>query len=63
MVNALDDPFLGAECYPTKEAELNLNFTFLALKYGGHVGFGESFDFSKSLWSERLALRFVMADK
>ncbi|MFT6137733.1 MAG: hypothetical protein ACJAUJ_000819, partial [Salibacteraceae bacterium] len=26
-------------------------------------GFGESFDFSKSLWSERLAFRFVMADK
>jgi len=63
VVNALDDPFLGEECYPTKEAELNLKFTFLALKYGGHVGFGESFDFSKSLWSERLALRFVMADK
>ncbi len=62
-VNALDDPFLGVECYPYKEAELNPNVIFLALKYGGHVGFGASFDFSKPLWSERLALRFVMADK
>lgn len=39
LINALDDPFLPAGSHPFKEANKNPHFTFVASKYGGHIGF------------------------
>lgn len=35
----LDDPIMGKECYPYKEAEENKFITLETPRYGGHVGF------------------------
>ncbi|WP_067034860.1 YheT family hydrolase [Allomuricauda sp. CP2A] len=39
IINALDDSFLGPECYPFSEVGLNPNLYLETPKYGGHVGF------------------------
>lgn len=39
LMNAKDDPFLGSECYPTKDSIGNPNLTLEYPKNGGHVGF------------------------
>ncbi|MDX1627606.1 MAG: alpha/beta fold hydrolase [Fulvivirga sp.] len=56
VVNALNDPFLGAACYPYEKCE---NHAFIHLetpKHGGHVGF--SLAGSKYSYMEKRALRF-----
>jgi len=58
LVNALDDPFLGPECYPRGEAMDHDFFYFQAPQYGGHVGF-VSFNREGLYWSERRAIEFV----
>ncbi len=39
VLNAKNDSFLGANCYPIKEAKENPNSFLETPKYGGHVGF------------------------
>lgn len=39
IINALNDSFLSASCYPVKEAKINPNIHLEMPKYGGHVGF------------------------
>lgn len=39
IINALDDSFLGQECYPFSEVEQNPSLYLETPKYGGHVGF------------------------
>lgn len=39
IINALDDPFLPAECYPHIESENNRHIELLTPRNGGHVGF------------------------
>jgi len=39
IINALNDSFLSAECYPVKEAKHNPSLYLEMPKYGGHVGF------------------------
>jgi len=39
IINALNDSFLGPECYPYQEATDNPNLYLETPKYGGHVGF------------------------
>ena len=39
MVNALNDPILGDNCYPYKEAEENSNLYLETPDHGGHLGF------------------------
>jgi predicted alpha/beta-fold hydrolase len=59
MVNAKNDPFLGKDCFPIKEANENPNLYLEMPKTGGHVGFLD--DQGKSiLWSERRAQAFIM---
>jgi predicted alpha/beta-fold hydrolase len=56
IINALNDSFLSAECYPVKEAKNNSNLYLEMPKYGGHAGFVEKMDV---YYNERRALEFI----
>ena len=56
LINALNDSFLSAECYPVKEAKENSNLHLEMPKYGGHVGFIQKGEF---YYNEQRALEFV----
>lgn len=58
LVNALDDTFLGKECYPYQLAQENKNFFLETPKGGGHAAFAGE-DKNGYLWSEKRALEFV----
>jgi len=58
LVNALDDTFLGDNCYPTDIANSNDNFFLKMPRNGGHVGFKSKWK-ENFLWSERTALDFA----
>lgn len=56
IINALNDSFLSAECYPVKEAKNNDNVHLEMPKFGGHVGFIKK---GNIYYNERRALDFV----
>jgi predicted alpha/beta-fold hydrolase len=56
IINALNDSFLSAECYPVKEAKQNPNLYLEMPKYGGHVGFIQK---NNVYYNEQRALNFV----
>ncbi|WP_431157568.1 YheT family hydrolase [Winogradskyella poriferorum] len=56
IINALNDSFLTASCYPVKEAKNNSQLFLEMPKYGGHVGF---IDKNNIYYNERRALAFV----
>ncbi|RZN82933.1 MAG: alpha/beta fold hydrolase [Winogradskyella sp.] len=56
LINALNDSFLSAECYPVKEAKENSNLHLEMPKYGGHVGFIQKGEF---YYNEQRALEFI----
>lgn len=58
LVNALDDPFLSAACYPHAAAAANPHLRLLTPAYGGHVGFVRR---GGEYWSETVAARFLDA--
>ncbi len=55
IINALDDSFLGPECYPFAEVEHNPNLYLETPKYGGHVGFWGKQNIT---YTEKRALEF-----
>lgn len=57
IINAQDDLFLGAGCYPVKECSVNPKCTLLTPRYGGHVGFSQLK--AGPYWTERTVLKFV----
>ena len=57
IINALDDPFLGKECFPFKEAKDHKLLFLEAPKHGGHVGFILSKG-DKMYWYEKRAIEF-----
>lgn len=59
LINAKDDPFLGYNCFPYKEAESNSNFYFETPRYGGHVGFILNYNFSSAMWHEIRVKQFI----
>ncbi|MDG1433073.1 MAG: alpha/beta fold hydrolase [Saprospiraceae bacterium] len=59
LINAKDDSFLSASCYPFEAAKTNSNFYLLTPKYGGHVGFPQ-FHPKGVYWSEEQVLEFVI---
>jgi predicted alpha/beta-fold hydrolase len=61
MLTALDDPFMGEECYPIKEAKSNTNLFLETPKSGGHVGFIQ-FNDKSQYWSEKRATDFIIHD-
>lgn len=58
IVNALNDPFLGIDCYPSGIGNPDLHFEFS--ERGGHVGFA-LFNQNGLYWSELRALNFVQS--
>jgi predicted alpha/beta-fold hydrolase len=58
LVNALNDPFLGPDCYPVDEAAASAAFYFEMPATGGHVGF-PTFGHGGEYWSETRAIRFL----
>lgn len=60
IVNALNDPFLSAACFPVAEADANKNIWLELPTAGGHVGFTESF-FADQYYSEKRAVEFLKA--
>lgn len=61
VVNALNDPFLGPNCFDQREFEKTDVVSFELPKEGGHCGF-PSFNNSGCYWSEMRALEFVMGN-
>lgn len=59
LVNALDDPFMAPECYPTMEAEKSGNLWLEMPQYGGHVGF-VTCEETNVYWSEKRARDFLL---
>lgn len=62
LVNAQDDPFLGPECYPLREAENNPNMFLEMPEHGGHVGFVLNGG-NNVYWSEKRAAQFLIQNK
>jgi uncharacterized protein len=58
LVNARDDPFLAALCYPREEARQNPCLFLETPVHGGHVGF-VSFSTRGEYWSEARAREFI----
>ena len=58
LINARNDPFLAAPCYPLAEAEANPNLHLEMPASGGHVGF-MAFNSQGEYWSESRALNFL----
>lgn len=56
VINALNDSFLSAECFPVKEAKYNDNLHLEMPKFGGHVGFIQK---NNIYYNEQRALDFV----
>jgi len=57
IINALDDPFLPAECYPEAIVAKNPYCRLEMPRYGGHVGFVEWRQ--KHYWEEKRILAFL----
>ena len=56
LVNALNDPFLGPECFPREEAQANSYLHLELPTSGGHLGFPTQ---GHEYWSESRAVEFV----
>ena len=58
LINARDDTFLSAECYPAALAGKQASLYLEMPRWGGHVGFYER-DAQGAIWSEKRALDFI----
>lgn len=58
LVQAQDDPFLPASCYPVSEAEDSDKLFLEITDFGGHVGFMGGW-LERDYWSEQRALAFL----
>ncbi|MFL1894312.1 YheT family hydrolase [Aquimarina sp. 2-A2] len=56
LLNAKNDSFLGAACYPIAAAETNTSLFLEMPEYGGHVGF---YDKKNLYYHERRAYEFI----
>ena len=57
LINALNDPFLGPECFPREEAEANPHLHLELPRSGGHLGFLTR---GNEYWSETRAVEFLL---
>ncbi len=58
IVNAINDPFLPIECYPTNKLKEHKHIWFETPAHGGHVGFMPAAK-DGSYWSDRRAFEFL----
>lgn len=58
IINALNDSFLGAECYPVKEADKHPKLSLEMPRFGGHVGF---YGPKNQTYTEQRAVQFFKA--
>jgi predicted alpha/beta-fold hydrolase len=56
VINAQNDTFLGAECYPVAEADKNPCLFLEIPRYGGHVGF---FGMENKSYTEKRTIKFL----
>ncbi|MFY7861365.1 MAG: YheT family hydrolase, partial [Chitinophagales bacterium] len=56
ILNALDDSFLSADCYPYDLAQNSKNIFLETPRSGGHVGF---FSLDETYYTEQRALEFI----
>jgi hypothetical protein len=56
IINALNDSFLGTECYPYKKAQKNEVIYLETPKYGGHVGF---YGAQNITYTEKRVIKFL----
>lgn len=59
MVQAVDDPFLSASCFPVTEAESSPYLSLEVPEFGGHVGFMGGWR-EPCYWSENRAAEFLI---
>ncbi len=59
VVNALDDPFLGKDCYPFDLAGSQAQFFLETPRFGGHVGFVTKISGRGEWWHESRILDFL----
>ncbi|HWA32696.1 MAG TPA: hypothetical protein VG737_01130, partial [Cyclobacteriaceae bacterium] len=59
VVNALNDPFLGENCFPRDKFKNHAWVNFEFPEHGGHVGFA-MFGKKGLYWSEMRALSFIL---
>jgi predicted alpha/beta-fold hydrolase len=57
LINALNDPLLGPECFPREEAVANPHLHLELPGSGGHLGF---ITLGKEYWSESRAVEFLL---
>lgn len=58
LINAANDPFLSASCYPETAAARHAALTLCTPRYGGHVGFVQP-NKAGEYWSEIIAGQFL----
>jgi len=58
LINAADDPFLSASCFPAEDAKTNRSVFLEIPQHGGHVGF-MTFDTNGEYWSETRVASFL----
>lgn len=58
LVNALNDPFLSLECFPSQELNDHQFVRMESPAHGGHVGFAQ-FNRQGTYWSEERAIHFL----
>lgn len=61
IVNAKNDPFLPAKCYPLRQAEKNPNLHLEIPESGGHVGFVH-YNEGLEIWSEQRAEKWILSE-
>lgn len=59
LINALDDPFLGNECYPHEIAQHSNSFYLETPTYGGHCGFNSTLNGKPEKWLEHRIIKFI----
>jgi predicted alpha/beta-fold hydrolase len=59
LVQALDDPFLSASCFPRSVAARSATLHLATPRWGGHVGFVAP---GGTYWSEAAAVQFLRTE-
>ena len=63
LINAQDDSFLSASCFPQKQAAGNPFFNLEITRYGGHAGFNSSLFSDRNTWMAKRILYFLLSKK